>query len=132
MSHWQSRAKIRTADKYFSEFVRRRDGRCVYATPRCKNWSDWKDLTCSHFIKRRYESVRYDPDNADSACRSCHGWVEDTAEGAQWLETFKREQLGETKFTGLLLRKQTTCKRDDKLMALVTKQMLTDLLDASE
>lgn len=128
MSFWQSKTKIRTADKYFSEFIRRRDGRCVYATPRCKNWETWKDLTCSHFVKRRYESLRYDPDNCDAACRSCHQWVEDTPEGQEWLEAFKRKQLGETRFTRLLLLKQQTGKRDDVLAALVTKQMLDDLL----
>ena len=44
-----------------------------------------------------------------------------TPEGMRWLEDFKRQQLGETKFAGLMLRKQTG-KRDDKLMALVTKK----------
>lgn len=128
MSHWQSKTKIRLADKYFSEYIRRRDQRCVYATERCKNWQSWKDLTCSHFIKRRYESVRYDPQNCDAACRSCHGWVEDTAEGQQWLEAFKREQLGENGLNLLLFRKQQTVKRDDTAMALYAKSLLKGVL----
>lgn len=103
----------------------------MYDTPRCKNWSTWKDLTCSHFIKRRYESVRYDPDNADAACRSCHGWVEETVEGAQWVDRFKREQLGEARYNALMLRKQQTGKRDDALQALITKKMLNELLETA-
>lgn len=127
MSFWQSKTKIRPADKYFSQYIRRRDGRCIYQSTYCKNWNTWKDLTCSHFIKRGYESVRYDPDNCDAACRSCHRWVEDTVEGKTWLEAFKREQLGERKFTGLLIRKQQTSKRDDAIALLYAKQLLKTL-----
>lgn len=127
MSFWQSKTTIRPADRYFSEYIRRRDNRCIYATPHCKNWSNWKNLTCSHFIKRRYESVRYDPDNCDAACRSCHRWVEDTAEGAQWLDDFKRRQLGEQRYNLLFFRKQQVTKRDDAMMALYAKQLLKDV-----
>ncbi|MGI8482980.1 MAG: hypothetical protein ACR2OU_01800 [Thermomicrobiales bacterium] len=55
--------------------------------------------------------------------------MEDTAEGAQWLEAFKRQQLGETRFTGLLFRKQQIVKRDDAMQALITKKMLNELLE---
>jgi hypothetical protein len=127
MSFWQAKTKIRPADKVFSEFIRRRDGRCVYATPHCKNWATWRELTCSHFIKRRYNAVRYDPKNCDAACRSCHRWVEDTPEGQQWLESFKRHQLGENEFNKLLFRKQQTVKRDDAIALLYAKQLLASL-----
>lgn len=127
MSFWQSKTTIRPADKVFSEYIRRRDNHCVYATPRCKNWTTWRDLTCSHFIKRRYNSVRYDPDNCDAACRSCHRWVEDTYEGAAWLEQFKRTQLGERRYAGLFLRKQQTVKRDDTIALAYAKQLLKTL-----
>lgn len=125
MSFWKT--TLRTSDRYFSEYIRRRDGVCVYATSHCKNWESWKDLTCSHFIKRRYESVRFDPENCDAACRSCHMWVEDTVEGKKWLEQFKLEQLGENRLNLLLFRKQQLTKRDDVMMTLYAKQLLKSL-----
>jgi hypothetical protein len=84
-------------------------------------------LTCSHFYKRRHESVRFDPDNCDAACRSCHQWIEDTAEGAKWLEGFKLQQLGEQRFNLLLLHKQQIGKRDEALAAMYAKALLKSL-----
>jgi hypothetical protein len=53
--------------------------------------------------------------------------VEDTAEGAKWLDDFKRGQLGEQRYNLLFFRKQQVTKRDDAMMALYAKQLLSDL-----
>ena len=55
--------------------------------------------------------------------------MEDTAEGAAWLDAFKQEQLGPQHYARLLLRKQQIGKRDDVMAALVTKKMLAELLE---
>lgn len=111
-------------------YIRQRDGwRCAYRI-KCFGQSlehDKAALHTSHYQKRRHENVRFDPENADAACRACHRWVEDTVEGAKWLEQWKIAQLGEQRHALLLVRKQTYKQRDDKLDALYAKQLLREL-----
>lgn len=127
MSHWQSKTKIRPADKKFSEYIRQRDGRCMYRFKCFGEEQEWKYLTNSHFIKRRAESVRFDPQNCDTACRSCHQYVEDTVEGKRRLESWKELQLGEREYKLLLLRGQMYRKKDDVINLLYIKELLKSL-----
>lgn len=88
---------------------------------------DWKhDLDCSHYHGRGKESVRFDPENADAACRACHNYVA-TAEGQQWLDAWKLRQLGEQRYNLLLLRANTPAKRDDVLTKMYLKQLINEL-----
>jgi hypothetical protein len=54
-------------------------------------------------------------------------WVEDTPEGMQWLDAFKKNQLGENEYNKLLFRKQQTVKRDDAIALKVAKELLDTL-----
>lgn len=125
MSHWQSKTKIRRSDTLFSQYIRKRDKECVYKF-KCFGHQDFKDLTCSHYIKRRHESVRFDPENCDAACRPCHQWVEDTVEGKDALRFFKIKQLA-WKHNALLVRAHQYKKRDDKMDLLIAKELLKTL-----
>lgn len=64
----------RKADKYFSEYIRKRDadyrGLCQCIT--CGNWKAWKQMDAGHFINRDREATRYDERNAHGQCRKCN------------------------------------------------------------
>lgn len=130
MSFWQSKTKIRRVDKLFSDYIRNRDNwHCVYRF-QCLGVIDYRDnpggLTNSHFQKRRHESTRFEPDNCDSACRTCHGWVEDKSEGKKALEAWKKKQLGPKRYASLLVQAQTYQHKDDKLNLLKIKLLLKE------
>jgi hypothetical protein len=127
MSFWQAKTKIRPTDTKFSRLIRARDNwHCVYKF-KCIGSIDYQDnpgaLTCSHYHKRRKESVRFDPLNCDSACRLCHAWVEDTMEGMIALNQWKLTQLGKREYDLLFIRANTYQARDDKLVALYLKNL---------
>lgn len=120
MSFWQAKAKIRPADKLFSEYVRKRDGDCVFKI-KCNGGKDFKELTCSHFHGRRKEPVRFDPDNGDAACRACHMYLEEH-KGEYYRRKF--QMLGEKKFNLLTIRANTPQKKDDAMQILILKELL--------
>ena len=125
MGFYSSKITIRKSDKLFSEYIRKRDGRCTYAV-RCLPGRPWdlKELQCSHYHGRRKESVRFDPRNADAACAACHQYVHDNP---SWLDAFKRVQLGQAQFDALLIAANTPGKRDDVMDALYCKGLLKSL-----
>ncbi len=130
MSFWQSKAKLRPADILFSKYIRERDDwHCVYKF-KCSGLEDFRNnkgaLTTSHFYKRANETIRFDPRNADSGCRPCHRWIEDTAEGKKALEEWKKKQLGEEEYKKLMVLANTTGHRDDKLITLYLKQLMKE------
>lgn len=55
-----------TADKKFSEVIRRRDPVCV--RDRCGPSSD-----CSHYWRRGHSATRFDTKNCVGLARKCHG-----------------------------------------------------------
>jgi hypothetical protein len=95
---------------------------------RCFGYQEYKQLDCSHYRSRRHESTRFDPQNADAACRKCHNWVGETAEGKVWFEMFKRKQLGEQGYNLLMLRSETYKKRDDVMDKLYIRALLKEVL----
>lgn len=118
--------KIRPNDKNFSKYIRARDkGICQY---NFKCFKGTPGTDCSHFQKRRKESVRYDPLNCDLVCRSCHYFIENDPEGQKTLEEWKRKQLGDRAYNLLILRaNNTSIRRDDKLTAMYIKELMKDL-----
>lgn len=62
------------ADKYFSEYIRKRDandqGICQCCT--CGKHLEWKKMDAGHFMSRRYNSTRYDEKNANAQCPYCN------------------------------------------------------------
>lgn len=125
MSHWQSKTKIRHADKKFSEYIRQRDGECVFKQ-KCYGVTQQR-LECVHFYSRRSESVRFDPENSDAGCTKCHNWFHTTPEGQAWHKEWKKNQLGERAYDLLTLRKNTPGKKDDKMILLYIRELFKDI-----
>lgn len=104
------------ADKFFSEYIRERDGRCVLCGKK-------DGLTCSHFWGRYASATRYDPENCDALCMGCHFKVENAKQGV-YLD-FKMKQLGKKRYMALSNRyyQEKTTRRDAilKLMDMLEK-----------
>lgn len=120
MSHWSSKTTIRPTDRLMTKYIKLRDkGFCKY---NFKCFPGTKGSDVSHFQGRRKETVRFDPENCDLSCRPCHQFVH-TAEGVKVLEDWKQRQLGR-RFNSLLLRANSTGRRDDFLTKLYLKELL--------
>lgn len=111
------RLKISKADKYFSLLVRlKADWTCE----RCRTTYEppTTALHCSHFHGRSKKSVRFDFENAISACYGCHRYL-----GSNPVEhhNFFLKRLGKKRFELLNLRANTPAKVDEKLLAMFFK-----------
>lgn len=120
--------KIDKADQVFSQYIRLRDMECK----RCHSPVHLNDKgipvshTNSHYFGRIKESVRFDPDNADTLCMPCHRiWGSDDREA---YKTFKLNQLGQKGYDALQVRANTYQKKDRKMSLLICKQLLKEVL----
>ena len=122
----QFKVKIRPTDKLWTEYIRLRDkGVCA----KCGKTIESKyNSGVSHFENRRKESTRYDDDNCDLMCNiPCHAeWEHEKKKGREYYN-FKLKQLGQKRLDLLILRANTTVKRDDKLASIVIKQKIKEL-----
>lgn len=120
------------ADKLFSEYIRKRDRRCVLCNSSV-------NLTCSHYHSRRKESVRFDVDNCDTFCISCHMKMENEKgfTSGKWHGTFvvlpkkytawKMEQLGQKRYDALAARAAKRVKKDRKMELIRIKELMKQL-----
>ena len=105
--------KLKDADRHFSLFIRQRDGKCI----RCGDTKEKARLQNSHFWGRIRKNTRYDPENCDTLCATCHyrgssdrgivAWEEEK-QGAY--RVFKLEQLGQERYDALEARAQIRVK----------------------
>lgn len=115
------------ADKLFSEYIRKRDGRCV----RC---GKTENLQCSHFWSRRMEGVRFDPINAEALCPGCHKrWehqkeikIHDELIMGEYAQ-YKLEKLGQRGYDLLKLKAHKTYNKDRKLALITVKELMKTL-----
>lgn len=99
------------ADDEFSKWIRARDKKCI-SCGRTTN------LTCSHFWRRVNSSVRYDPENCDTLCwMPCHITWEKEKQGKYM--AFKLKQLGQEKYSFLMLKAHKIVKRDEAILELM-------------
>lgn len=71
----------KSCDRLFSLIVRSQ-GFCT----RC---GSTQNLQAAHIYSRKFNSVRFDENNALCLCASCHRWQHDCpSENIKWLETF--------------------------------------------
>lgn len=123
--------KRRLSDQVFSRFIRLRDKRCVFRV-KCYGNQNYEELACCHFHSRRKESTRFDPQNCDAGCVKCHYFIDATETGKQWFREFKLKQLGQRDFDLLQVRSETLTKRDDALMLLYSKELLSEVIADKE
>jgi len=74
------------ADDWFSKCVRISQN---WVCERCGAVHDKSStgLHCSHIFGRRHRTIRWDKDNAQALCASCHNWYgENPADSGRWLE----------------------------------------------
>lgn len=124
MSHWQSKMKRRYTDVLWTKYIKLRDKDLCQVNFKCFKGTPGTDV--SHYHGRRKETVRFDDENSDLVCRSCHLFIH-TAEGAKVFDEWKEQQLGEIKFKLLLLRANQTGKRDDVITKLIIKEKIKNI-----
>lgn len=106
------RIKRRQSDIEFSKFIRARAG---WICQRCgRRFEEGAaNLHNSHYWLRGHENTRFDPENCDALCASCHAYAE-THEGHDaWYKPFKIAQLGQQAYDLLEMRHHQYKKRDD-------------------
>ena len=107
--------KSRTADVKFSEYIRKRDGKCLKCGRK-------ERLQCSHFWSRNNSSVRYDQDNCTTLCYPCHygdkvhGW-EFNKQGEY--RYFMIRWLGEKKYNELEIKSGLVVSRRYAIIQLM-------------
>jgi NAD-dependent dihydropyrimidine dehydrogenase PreA subunit len=63
----------RTADQYFSLYIRQKDADGDYNTCcTCGQMFPWKDMDAGHFVHRGRNTLRYDERNCHPQCRICN------------------------------------------------------------
>ena len=115
------------ADKLFSDFIRKRDGKCV----RCGKGGT---LQCSHYWGRRMESVRFDPLNAEALCFTCHErwehqkeiWIDNDMVMGEYAK-YKVYKLGQRMYDGLKIKAHQRVKKDRAMELIKIKALLKTL-----
>lgn len=121
------RIKIDAADKYFSMYIRLRDGGCkrCYSPVRFNDKGDPVSHQMSHFQGRRKEATRFDPENGDTLCGACHQYfTANPGEHYMWQVAVK----GQAVVNAVIVRSNSYAKKDRKLAAMVWKQAYKNLL----
>lgn len=107
---------LKEADTQFSLWIRNRDGKCI----RCGATKETgAQLQNSHYWGRIRKNTRYDPENCDTLCATCHYWGDSKRGIIAWEEEkqgaymrFKLEQLGKERFDALEVRAHTDTKNN--------------------
>lgn len=118
--------KRRQSDIEFSKFIRTRDG---WICQRCRKQFPERaaNLHNSHYWLRGHQSTRFDPENCDALCASCHAYVEAHEGHNDWYKPFKIKQLGQEAYDLLEMRSRQYKKRDDFMDLLVVREMAKNL-----
>lgn len=123
-----SNIKTDLADKWFSKYIRLRDGKCM----RCGSIVQYNasgeptSHQNSHYIGRRKESTRFDLDNCITLCYGCHQyWHENPKEYDKWMIDHKGQKVVDD----LILRSNMYKKKDRKMEVLTWKEAFFNLLD---
>lgn len=118
--------KIDTADRYFSMFIRLRDGECrrCHSLVQFNYKGDPVSHQMSHFQGRRKEATRFDQENGDTLCFRCHQYfTENPAEHYIWQVKIK----GQDTVNAIIIRSNIHKKKDRKMEAMIWKQAYNDL-----
>ncbi len=112
--------KLRPADRVFSQWIKKRDN---YTCQRCGKYygTPAQGLDCAHYVSRRNEAVRFDPDNACALDFGCHSYFH---QNPKEHELFMIGWLGKEAFDLLQIRRRKVVKKDDKAVILKYKEAL--------
>ncbi len=69
---------IKVLDEIFSLYIRLRDAnnegfvQCIT----CRKYRHWSEVDNGHYIKRQYQSTRFNEINCNSQCKYCNNWLQ--------------------------------------------------------
>ena len=118
--------RIDSLDTLFSLFIRLRAMKRVDGCERClAGKTSYKQLQCSHYIKRRNKSTRWDEDNCAGLCFGCHQYFdENNEEYEQWMIN----HIGQDRLDMLNSRKRIIFPKPDKeAIELYLREQLKNL-----
>lgn len=105
------KVKIDLADKYFSRYVRLRDGKCLRCGSPVRLNPKGLPIThqASHFQGRGKENTRFDLDNVCTLDTGCHMYfTAHPAEHTAW----QVKRLGQARVDAIVLQSNMYCKKD--------------------
>jgi len=127
--------KRRKSDIQFSNFIRERDNWTCQKCGRVfdpENSEDRMRYHNSHYWRRGHEGTRFDPENCDGLCATCHEYADSSEGNRLWYEPFKRKQLGDWAYDLLEVRARTYKKRDDQMDLIIVKAIIQDYKTSDE
>lgn len=105
---------MKKADVLFAASIKARDGSC-------QNCGSTDFLQCAHLITRSYKSIRTDPSNAVTLCRSCHlRYTMRPLEWEDWVEERYPGLLNQLRGKALEYKKVDWRKEVDRLRGVVS------------
>lgn len=110
------------ADKFFSQYIRARDGRCLAQAS--TNCTETVYLQCAHLISRSYQATRVNPSNAVALCVSCHKLF--SHRPIEW-ELWVRETFGDERWDSLVRQALTHERPDWKYEAAYWRSAVAEL-----
>lgn len=115
------------ADTVFSQWIRLRDGECrrCHSSVRLNDKGLPVSHQASHFMGRKKEATRFDPENVDTLCGACHMYF--TAHPALHL-AWQVETKGQSVIDQVILRSNTYHKKDRQAEFLYWSNKLKEML----
>lgn len=103
---------LKLADKKFSDWLREQRG---YRCERCGYYEapPTKRIQNSHYIGRSHKATRYDPENCDVFCATCHHEWEDAKQYDY--RDWKIKKLGKEKHDELIRKAQNSLGEKDAI-----------------
>lgn len=119
------KVKLRSSDRLWTKYKRLKEN---YTCQKCGREylpDDCRNLGVSHYHGRSHENVRFDEDNTPCMCNlPCHHYF-DQHKGEYREYMVKR--LGQEGFDMLELRAHIRKSRDDKMDAIIIKELLKEV-----
>jgi 5-methylcytosine-specific restriction endonuclease McrA len=99
-------SQIATLDKLFSKVIRlRANGFCL----KCKTYFKSNEIVPAHYYSRTLKSTRWDEDNVQGVCPSCHALFH---QDESIYTDFLYERLGDERFKALVVKARIPTKMD--------------------
>ena len=118
------KVKLRTTDRLWTKYKRLQDNHTCQKCGREYSPDNCRNLGVSHYHGRSHENVRFDEDNTPCMCNiPCHQYFDHhKTEYGEWM----LKRLGQERFDMLELRAHIRKDRDDKMDAIVIRQLLKE------